>query len=74
MPDQTPPITGIARKTRSDKGQPRKSKTATLADQFMDMPAAERCTTLTLLAELHRQAERGKIQSIEVSKSQKEGE
>lgn len=50
----TPPLTGIARKRRSDAGVIRKSSMDTFADLFRRMSAGEQDTALEVLRQLKR--------------------
>ena len=53
MPD-TPPLTGIARKKRSDAGVMRKSSLDTFCDLFRRMTASEKSTALEVLRQIQR--------------------
>ena len=59
--DVLPPVTGIARKERRDKGVPRKSNIAAMSDQFMALEIAEQIVILEVLQALHRQVVKGRI-------------
>jgi hypothetical protein len=55
MPDLTlPPLNGIARKTRVDKGIARKSAMDTFADLFRRMTASEQATAMEVLRQIQR--------------------
>jgi hypothetical protein len=59
--DVLPPVTGIARKERRDKGVPRKSNIAAMSDQFMALELPEQVVMLEVLQALHRQVVKGRI-------------
>jgi len=59
--DVLPPLTGIARKERRDKGVPRKSNIAAMSDQFMALELPEQVVMLEVLQALHRQVVKGRI-------------
>jgi hypothetical protein len=64
MPDQgvtVPPVSGIARRRRSDAGIPRASTMDALYDRFLDLTLEQQRVTLDVLTILHRQTERGRI-------------
>jgi hypothetical protein len=63
MSDVLPPVTGIARKERRDKGVPRKSNIAAMSDQFMALELPEQVIMLEVLQALHRQVVKGRIAS-----------
>lgn len=50
----TPPLNGIARKTRADKGVIRKSTMSNFVDLFRRMPPAEQQTALIVLEQIQR--------------------
>jgi hypothetical protein len=54
MTDNTPPLSGIARKTRVDKGISRKSNMDQFADTFRRMTASEQSTALEVLRQIQR--------------------
>jgi hypothetical protein len=59
--DVLPPVTGIARKERRDKGVPRKSNVAAMSDQFMALDLETQIVMLEVLQALHRQVVKGRI-------------
>ena len=59
--ESLPPVTGIARKERRDKGVPRKSNIAAMSDQFMALELPEQVVMLEVLQALHRQVVKGRI-------------
>ena len=56
-----PPVSGIARKERRDKGVPRKSNVAAMSDQFMALDLETQIVMLEVLQALHRQVVKGRI-------------
>jgi hypothetical protein len=54
MADQLPPVSGIARKQRSDKGVPRTSSMDEFYDRFRRLDAAQQVTALEVLRQLQR--------------------
>ena len=54
MTDQLPPLNGIARKTRADKGVARKSSMDTFCDLFRRMSPSEQATALEVLRQIQR--------------------
>jgi hypothetical protein len=50
----TPPLSGIARQTRSDKGVPRKSSMDAFCDLFRRMSKSEQATALEVLRQIQR--------------------
>ena len=54
MTDQIPPVTGIARRKRSDAGVLRKSSLDTFCDQFRRMSKSEQATALEVLRQIQR--------------------
>jgi hypothetical protein len=67
------PITGIARKPRSDKGLTRKSSIDQWTDVFMGWTADKQTTALALLQALHRQLLRGAIKPATEAKEDDNG-
>jgi hypothetical protein len=57
MADNLPPVNGIARKTRADKGVLRKSSMDTFADLFRRMSPSEQSTALEVLRQIQRLSE-----------------
>ena len=51
---ETPPLSGIARKKRSDAGVPKKSTMDTFCDLFRRMSASEQATALEVLRQIQR--------------------
>jgi hypothetical protein len=49
-----PPVSGIARKQRSDKGVPRSSTMDEFYDRFRRLDAAQQTTALEVLRQLQR--------------------
>jgi hypothetical protein len=57
MSDPTPPpLSGIARATRKDKGIPRRNTLDSLYDTFADLDAEQQRVVLAILGVIHRQA------------------
>jgi len=56
MSEPTPPLSGIARKTRSDKGVLRRSSMDAFADIFRRMTPSEQATALEVLRQIQRLA------------------
>ena len=54
MTDQLPPLNGIARKTRSDKGIARKSSMDSFVDFFREMTPSQQETALEVLRQIQR--------------------
>ena len=52
--DNTPPLTGIARRKRIDAGVPRKSNMDQFADTFRRMTPSEQSTALEVLRQIQR--------------------
>ena len=68
------PLTGIARKTRSDKGTPRKTGLDGVCDWFMaQSPEAQRAA-IDVLEALHRQVLRGAIKPALAAEVKEDGE
>lgn len=67
---ELPPRSGIARKKRSDAGQPRRSTLSALYDAFSDLPVSEQVGALEVLQELHRQKRRGKLSATPAEQAQ----
>lgn len=53
MADQLPPVSGIARKQRSDKGVPRTSTMDDFYARFRALDAGQQSTALEVLRQLH---------------------
>lgn len=51
----------LVRKTRADKGVPRRSTLSSLYDQFADLDLSTQLTVLEVCGEINRQARRGRI-------------
>lgn len=54
MPENLPPVNGIARKKRSDAGVLRKSSMDTFCDIFRRMTPSEKSTALEVLRQIQR--------------------
>lgn len=54
MSDQIPPLSGLARKKRSDAGVIRKSSMDTFCDLFRRMTPSEQATALEVLRQIQR--------------------
>jgi hypothetical protein len=58
MSEGLPPLNGIARKKRADKGIPRRSTLDAMYDQFADLTCEQQRGVLEILGVIHRQAQR----------------
>lgn len=55
MADSMPPISGIARRKRSDAGVSRTTSVDGICDKFLDLPVDQQRIVLEVLRALHRQ-------------------
>jgi hypothetical protein len=61
LSDTIPPLSGIARKSRSDKGTTRKTGLDGVCDWFMGQSTEAQQAAINVLEALHRQVLRGAI-------------
>ena len=65
---------GIARKTRADKGVPRRASIDDWVDRWMEWPADKQRSAIDVLEALHRQAIRGSIRPTKETTNAADGE